>query len=81
MAKAGRVEHRRDIRAVRSGLGAAQCQRAWRGPRDSAHDPFGHVRAGHSQALPSHERYPFSEPMEDILATIASSQKRWVTNT
>jgi hypothetical protein len=26
---------------VRSGLGAAQCQRAWRGLPDSAHAPFG----------------------------------------
>jgi hypothetical protein len=36
-------------------------------------------RAGES--LPSHERYPFSEPMEDVRVTTASSQQRWVTNT
>jgi hypothetical protein len=28
--------------------------------------------------LPSHERFPFSEPMEDLLATTVSTQERWV---
>jgi hypothetical protein len=31
--------------------------------------------------LPSHERFPFSEPMEDILAKTASTQERWVSDT
>jgi hypothetical protein len=36
-------------------------------------------RAG--ETLPSHERFPFSDPMEDVLAKTASIQERWVTDT
>jgi hypothetical protein len=31
--------------------------------------------------LPSHERFPFSDPMEDLLATTLSTQERWVSLT
>jgi hypothetical protein len=31
--------------------------------------------------LPSHERFPFSDPMEDLLATTGSTQERWVSDT
>jgi hypothetical protein len=31
--------------------------------------------------LPSHERFPCSDPMEDILAKNASTQERWATDT
>jgi hypothetical protein len=31
--------------------------------------------------LPPHERFPFSDPMEDLLATTASTQERWVSLT
>jgi hypothetical protein len=31
--------------------------------------------------LPSHERFPFSDPIEDLLATTASTQERWVSDT
>jgi hypothetical protein len=31
--------------------------------------------------LPPHERFPFSDPMEDLLATTVSTQERWVSNT
>jgi hypothetical protein len=36
-------------------------------------------RAGES--LPSHERFPFSDPMEDLLATTVCTQERWVSLT
>jgi hypothetical protein len=31
--------------------------------------------------LPSHERFPFSDPMEGLLAETASTQERWVSDT
>jgi hypothetical protein len=31
--------------------------------------------------LPSHERFPVSDPMEDLLATTVSTQERWVSLT
>jgi hypothetical protein len=31
--------------------------------------------------LPSHERFPFSDPMVDLLAKTASTQERWVSDT
>jgi hypothetical protein len=31
--------------------------------------------------LPSHERFPFSDPMEDLLAANVSTQERWVSLT
>jgi hypothetical protein len=31
--------------------------------------------------LPPHERFPFSDPMEDVLATTASTRERWVSDT
>jgi hypothetical protein len=33
------------------------------------------------ETLPSHERFPLSDPMEDVLAKTASTQERWVTDT
>jgi hypothetical protein len=30
--------------------------------------------------LPSHERFPFSDPMEDLLATTVATQERWVSH-
>jgi hypothetical protein len=34
-----------------------------------------------TDTLPSHERFPFSDPMEDILAKTASTQERLVSDT
>jgi hypothetical protein len=31
--------------------------------------------------LPSHKRFPFSDPMEDLLAKTASTQEHWVSDT
>jgi hypothetical protein len=31
--------------------------------------------------LPLHERFPFSDPMEDLLVTTVSTQERWVSLT
>jgi hypothetical protein len=36
-------------------------------------------RAGDS--LPTYDRFPFSDPMEDVLTRTVSSQERWITKT
>jgi hypothetical protein len=36
-------------------------------------------RAGDS--LPTYDRFPFSDPMEDVLNRTVSSQKRWIKST
>jgi hypothetical protein len=33
------------------------------------------------EKLPHHERHPFRDPMEDLLAKTVSAQERWVTLT
>jgi hypothetical protein len=30
-------------------------------------------------SLPTYERFPFSDPMEDVLTRTVSSQERWIT--
>jgi hypothetical protein len=36
-------------------------------------------REGHS--LPTYDRFPFNDPMEDILTKTVSSQESWITKT
>jgi hypothetical protein len=36
-------------------------------------------RAGDS--LPTYDRFPFSDPMEDVLTRTVSAQKRWIKST
>jgi hypothetical protein len=62
---------------------------AWGLRNDNEHgaDPESQRRIGLAKCgwvirrLSSHERFPFSDPMEEILAKTASTQESWVTDT
>jgi hypothetical protein len=82
MTQAGRVEH----------ICGCLIYSRWRGATEYGADPDTQriirlakaerairrlYRAG--ETLPSCERFPFSDPMEDLLATTVSTQERWVS--